>query len=38
VAAGGQFLAEFGGNHSGAAVGRIAGDAYAHDWYRKRRP
>ena len=30
VAAGGEFLAEFGGDDAGAAVGGIAGDADAH--------
>ncbi len=32
VAAGGQFLAELGGDDAGAAVGGIAGYADAHGW------
>ena len=32
VAAGGEFLAEFGGDHAGAAVSGITGYADTHGW------
>jgi hypothetical protein len=34
VAAGGEFHAELGGDDAGAAVGGVAGDAYAHESFQ----